>query len=390
MVSLWKQAPENTLESLRHAILHNDGIEFDIRMTSDGELIIHHDSKISVPPKNRPCSFSWVENHTLDDLTNFGFLSLRSLLEDTTVRTQWKENGKMGCLEFKRPHPRALYGGGIFGKRQHISHIGAMMSKAETLLDEYEIPHQNTVYYAFHTGMKSSVQNSNIQRPWANLTPYIPPFGTYYTKRMRGAIQFLTTPVSRLVRSNKNSGASMAPCAVEYFVPPKNFIPIGRRGGLHGARAANVNAIQQGYPIYVWPAELKKEHHILSAGLTGLTDCSDPEMTWLPSGHLRWTQPATLPLDSVQTQTLTSAQEQNHLEIRKELLNEVTPWIECDLSRQKELIQFWRKRWQWKSSVEEILEHCNSTSPPWEAIRLIGHRGSGKTSRPVLDGNHST
>ena len=87
---------ENTLESLRHAILHNDGIEFDIRMTSDGELIIHHGNKISVPPKNRPRSFSWVENHTLDDLTNFGFLSLRSLLEDTTVRTQWKENGKMG------------------------------------------------------------------------------------------------------------------------------------------------------------------------------------------------------------------------------------------------------------------------------------------------------
>ena len=71
---------------------------------------------------------------------------------------------KWVTLEFKRPHPRALYGGGIFGKEQHISHIGAMMSKAETLLDEYEIPHQNTVYYAFHTGMKSSVQNSNIRR----------------------------------------------------------------------------------------------------------------------------------------------------------------------------------------------------------------------------------
>ena len=60
---------------------------------------------------------------------------------------------------------------------------------------------------------------------------------------------------------------------------------------------------------------LKQEHHILSAGLTGLTDCSDPGMTWLPSGHLRWTQPATLPLDSVQTQTLTSAQEQNHARV---------------------------------------------------------------------------
>ena len=93
MVSLWKQAPENTLESLRHAILHNDGIEFDIRMTSDGELIIHHDSKISVPPKNRPRSFSWVENHTLDDLTNFGFSSsffIRGYNSSNTMEREWK------------------------------------------------------------------------------------------------------------------------------------------------------------------------------------------------------------------------------------------------------------------------------------------------------------
>jgi len=384
VVSMWEQAPENTLASLRHAIEHNDGIEFDLRMTMDGELILHHDNNVSVSKKRHLHSYTWVENHTLDELTSLGFLSLRSLLEDSKTRKQWKENGKMGCLEFKRPHPRALYGGGIFGKKQHISHIGTMMERAESLLDEYEIPPQNTVYYSFHTGMKSSVTSHNIQRPWANLTPYIPPFGTYYSKRMRGAIQFLTTPVSRLIRKNKQAGASMAPCAVEYFLPPKNFIPLGRRGGLFGSRVARVNSYQGGYPIYVWPAESKFEHAILSAGLTGLTDCSDPGNTWLPSGHLRWTQPATMPLDSVQLKTLQSATEENHLEVRAELMNNVAPWNECDKSRQTELIQMWKRKWQWQSSVEDILEHCDNTSPPWEAVRLIGHRGSGKTSRPVL------
>jgi energy-coupling factor transporter ATP-binding protein EcfA2 len=65
-------------------------------------------------------------------------------------------------------------------------------------------------------------------------------------------------------------------------------------------------------------------------------------------------------------------------------MNNVAPWNECDKSRQTELIQMWKRKWQWQSSVEDILEHCDNTSPPWEAVRLIGHRGSGKTSRPVL------
>ena len=29
----WQQPPENTLESLRHGILHSDGIELDLRKT---------------------------------------------------------------------------------------------------------------------------------------------------------------------------------------------------------------------------------------------------------------------------------------------------------------------------------------------------------------------
>ena len=44
----------------------------------------------------------------------------------------------------------------------------------------------------------------------------------------------------------------------------------------------------------------------------------------------------------------------------------------------------WRKKWQWENSRDSILEHAKGATPPWESIRLIGHRGSGKTSRPVF------
>ena len=48
MLSDWEQPAENTLDSLAHGINSSDGIELDLRMTADGELVIHHDAKVSI------------------------------------------------------------------------------------------------------------------------------------------------------------------------------------------------------------------------------------------------------------------------------------------------------------------------------------------------------
>ena len=108
-------------------------------------------------------------------------------------------------------------------------------------------------------------------------------------------------------------------------------------------------------------------------------------MTWLPSGHARWTQPATLPLDETQSNRLKNATKEEHLSVLKSLKKEVTPWMECDVSRKRELLTYWRQRWQWKTSVDDLLtfEETNG-SMPWHIVRMIGHRGAGKTKRPVL------
>ena len=45
----WKQAPENTLESLKHGMEMFDGVQFDVRITADDRLIVHHDRPVSVP-----------------------------------------------------------------------------------------------------------------------------------------------------------------------------------------------------------------------------------------------------------------------------------------------------------------------------------------------------
>ena len=142
----------------------------------------------------------------------------------------------------------------------------------------------------------------------------------------------------------------------------------------------------------MWPTKPDVEHRLQAAGLTGLTDHADPNLTWLPSGHARWTRPATLPLDAEQQATLANATKEHHLDILKELKANVVPWMECDASSRVSLIAMWSKRWQWQalpSSIGLQGDHAAESSPPWQAVRLIGHRGSGKTPRPVLQESHS-
>ena len=59
-------------------------------------------------------------------------------------------------------------------------------------------------------------------------------------------------------------------------------------------------------------------------------------------------------------------------------------WADCDDARRKDLVSMWKETWNWKKTVDELLQDASGSSPPWQVPRLIGHRGSGKTSRPVI------
>ena len=381
---MYHQEPENTLKSLQHAISLFDGIEFDIRMTSDNQLVIHHDREVSIPKSRLQGKSKWVESWKLSDLESEGFLSFRAMLEDPIINTNWVEKGKIGCIEIKRPHPTAPMGGGFFSRKKHNKHIANIIKMADEILDEFQVPHENMVYYAFHKGMRESSNMAKSKRPWAALIPYISPYGNRTTQRIQSFPRYLSTSFSSLVKQHNQMGSSMLPCAIEYFVAPHNKIPLGKTIGLHGKELQDMNKSRKGLSTYVWPAKPIHERLILNAGLTGLTDKANPELTWLPTGHARWLNPATQPLDNQQLQLLNSATEENHLEILRQLKQEVPLWSECDNSRRIELISMWKESWNWQKSVDEILQSASKSSPPWQAPRLIGHRGSGKTPRPVI------
>ena len=193
----WTQAPENTLESLRHAIQQFDGIEFDIRITADNQLVVHHDRNVSLPASYLEGKPIWAEEWTLEELNEAGFLGFEEMLDDPIIANHWATRGKMGCIEIKRPHPTASSGGGYRGKKHHIAHVARAMQMAEAILDERDIPHHNTVFYAFHKHMPASAAQASIRRPWAALIPYIPPFGNRTTQRLQAVPQYISMPFKR-------------------------------------------------------------------------------------------------------------------------------------------------------------------------------------------------
>ena len=122
------------------------------------------------------------EEWTLDELAELGFLSFEAFLDDKTVQTMWREEGKMGCIEIKRPHPKAPTGGGFFGRRHHNNHIAEAMKLAEQALDERDIPRENTVFYAFHRGMPTSAPIGHLATVGGIPSP---PYGTRTTQRIQ-------------------------------------------------------------------------------------------------------------------------------------------------------------------------------------------------------------
>ena len=95
LLSDWVQPKENTLPSLRHAISMMDGIEFDIRPTTDGELVIHHDRTLAVSEELRGELPKYFELNTFDDVTELGFPSFQDLIDDPTISAAVKHQAKV-------------------------------------------------------------------------------------------------------------------------------------------------------------------------------------------------------------------------------------------------------------------------------------------------------
>lgn len=311
----WEQPAENSIESLCEAMQRFDGIEFDLRLSADKELVLHHDPITT--------DGDYIETSNSNDLD---FPTFAELLEVKEFVELWVNQARLGCIEIKPPHPRAIR------YKNHHSHMVETMKRIESLLLEYEIPAENSIYFAFHKGLKRVAKESAVSRGFGELRPWVPQWGSSRTKRMRAFPWFFTHSFASVVRGHRRDGASILPCGIDYLRGWQSWVPLGRRVGLTAKPLERLNRIRNGFPTFVWPTPLELEKTVLAAGLSPLTDFANPEIN-------RIERPATL--------------------------HEGVDWIDLNDSEKSAILNNWNL---------PLSEHL-----PLGVPRLIGHRGCGKT-----------
>jgi len=353
----WNQPKENSIASLREGIERFDGVEFDLRMTRDGELVLHHDRTLSVPAAKKVGLPRYVEDCTLDQICELGFDSFDDLLLDDGFMKSWLEESRFVCLEMKIPHPASSAGGGWTSPATRTAHLRKMMDLSMQKLKASGVEKNNAIFYSFHDSVGRL--NRSLGSNWnaVSLRPVVPPFGSSRVQRALTFPRFIANPLKRLVKRQRQDGASLLPIAMEYLEGWTRFLPLGRSVSLSGKGLQRFNDFRGGDPVIVWQVEDRHEIPLLEAGMCPLTDNADPSFTKFPSGLTRRTRPATLLYDEI-------------------------PWHESSDSQRREMIEKWRKKWHWKDSVEDIVSPSSATSLPWKAVRMLGHRGCGKTGGP--------
>ena len=378
-----RELPENSLAALREAMVHADGIEFDLRMTLDGHLVLHHDRTPMIPRHEKEGRPTYVEAWTLDELREFGAETFDEMLTDPIIATAWREQAKVGVIEIKRPHPKHIGRGWWNDDRRDLVHMSALTQRVEAALKEADIPSQNTVLYAFHPRMSDVVKTSGWSRPWSRLTPNLPPYGSGAAQRAVAAPSFVRNSFARLVSTHRAAGSPMMPCALDYMHGMRRHLPLGRSVGLTGRARDRLKTTLEGFPAYVWPAPYRMETALIDAGLSSISDSvADPRVRHV-DGRLRWKRMATAPLDGGMP---SAASDEEARSMLNDLEREVTPWHELNKAEHRRHLEAWRKRWGWKREVDELMNDVDKSGStmPWEAVRMIGHRGAGKTPRPVL------
>ncbi|DAC16943.1 MAG TPA: hypothetical protein D7I06_04005 [Candidatus Poseidoniales archaeon] len=358
----WSQPKENTVPALIEGIQRFDGVELDIRMTSDDKLVLHHDRRPMLLGKSLDGRPEFVENWSLDQLQNEGFDAFSDFMHNPIAQKSLSEESKVVFVELKLPHRRLLK------KKDANSHLVKMLTKVQDIAINAGIPKHNLVIYAFHHHMNQVVKSAKYDGLWSQLAPVIPPIDGEFWQKFRTLPSFVKTSFSSLSKKHRHAGSPIVPCALEYLNGWTRHIPIGRSVGLHGASLKRLRQSLNGLGCHVWPCNDKIERQVLRAGLSPISDFANPDQS-LPNAA-RWTKPATMPLEDEDWNNLDEGIKPNS----------ITKWLDLSDKEKIQQLEIWKVRFGWQKNVEEM--HLESKGEiPWQAVRLIGHRGCGRSPR---------
>ena len=91
----WVKPIENSIDGIRQGMIQFDGVEFDLRLTTDGELVLFHDNHLSKAQRQQIGGSKWTEDHTSDELAELGIPLFDELLSNDVFTNAWREHGKV-------------------------------------------------------------------------------------------------------------------------------------------------------------------------------------------------------------------------------------------------------------------------------------------------------
>ena len=362
----WKQPEENSIEALQHGMLFGDGVEFDLRVDGDGELVIFHDE---FAPGEGPIRERCVETLPTDYLKSVGIPTLRDLLAEREFTDSWQSGGKTVDIEIKLPHPSTKIGA--------LEYLSSIMGKLEDSLVPLDLPDRSTVVSCFSPKIGEASKASEFSIPVFRLMPHIRAWGRYWrVKRAFAMPHFASTTVKGITESLRAQGMESIGMSLEYLVGWPRYIHPGLPVGLHGRGLQRFFEARRGMGAFVWKSPLKHEDALLNAGVSLVTDNMDPTVFEKPDGTPRWPRPASQPLDEEWFEKIHKASSSERGEVMSEAASSLPMWKEIAPERKSSIIRDQATRMLWPGSTEKWVRLADD-GLPWGSPRIIGHRGAG-------------
>ena len=365
---MWSQPPENSLPALKHGMDFCDGVEFDVRMDVEGELVIYHDESL---PGKGSLSSRCIENMNTSKLKEEGVLTFREVIGDRGFLENWQSGSKTVDIEIKMPHP-------VVGKSSN-EHLKSIMREISSMTKELGLPPKSTIVTSFSSEISRASRECEFEIPITQLMPKIRPWGRHWKVKRAFAIpQFFLTSVPSIANRFRKEGMVSIGMALEYMSGWERHARLGRTVGLSGKGLDRLHGSLRGMGAFVWPAPLHMEDQLLEAGISIVTDHLNPDVLTKPDGSYRWPRPASQPLDEEWSRRVSEAHLEELGDIMGEARDSLPTWSEIDDVRKSRIILEQGRRMKWDGSEDSWLSEMEY-GIPWGSPRIIGHRGAGKT-----------
>lgn len=364
----WAQPMENSVDALRHGMEFSDGVEFDLRMSVDGDLVIYHDEFI---PGRENIRDRCIESLSTSELRSKGIVSFEEIISDSNFSRLWQDGGKTVDIEVKLPHPVT--------KIETDGHLSSILKKIELDLDLLDLPKRSTLVTSFSPRIGHAAKIAGVSLPVARLVPHIRAWGRYWrVKRTVAAPNFARTSFQGVSDSLRKEGMESIGMALEYLVGWTRFVGPKLPVGLAGRGLKRFQRARSGMGVFVWPAPLEYEDALIDAGVSLVSDEMDPTKYSKPDGSPRWPRPGSQPLDSDWISRLDSATSAEYPDLLGEAAESLPLWPDLNKRRKAEIITEQASRMVWPGGVEKWFTE-EGEGLPWGSPRIIGHRGAGST-----------